>query len=72
MMNVFLRFLLEEDVYEHWHLQRGIPQAISTMIHYAVLLLGFFIALALVGVDLAKVRFWQEHSLLASDLDYRL
>jgi len=50
-----LRFLLEEDVYEHWHLERGIPQAISTMIHYAVLLLGFFIALALVGVDLAKV-----------------
>jgi potassium-dependent mechanosensitive channel len=55
LVSMFLRFLLEEDVYEHWHLQRGIPQAISTMIHYAVLLLGFFIALALVGVDLAKV-----------------
>jgi potassium efflux system protein len=55
LVSMFLRFLLEEDVYEHWHLERGIPQAISTMIHYAVLLLGFFIALALVGVDLAKV-----------------
>jgi small-conductance mechanosensitive channel len=27
----FLRFLLDEDIYHHWHLARGIPQAISTM-----------------------------------------
>ena len=33
----FLRFLLEEDLYHHWQLARGIPQAISTMVHYAVL-----------------------------------
>ena len=51
----FLRFLLEEDVYQHLHLARGIPQAISTIIHYSVLLLGFFIALAMLGVDLTKV-----------------
>ena len=51
----FLRFLLEEDVYHHWQFARGLPQAISTMIHYAVLLIGFFIALAALGVDLTKV-----------------
>jgi potassium-dependent mechanosensitive channel len=51
----FLRFLLEEDVYYHLHLGRGIPQAISTIIHYSVLLLGFFVALAVLGVDLTKV-----------------
>jgi small-conductance mechanosensitive channel len=51
----FLRFLLDEDVYHHWHLARGIPQAISTMVHYAVLLIGFFIGLATLGVDLTKV-----------------
>jgi potassium-dependent mechanosensitive channel len=51
----FLRFLLDEDVYYHWQLARGIPQAISTMVHYAVLLLGFFIGLAALGVDLTKV-----------------
>jgi potassium efflux system protein len=51
----FLRFLLEEDVYDHLHLGRGIPQAISTAIHYAILLLGFFVALAVLGVDLTKV-----------------
>ena len=51
----FLRFLLEEDIYYHWHLARGIPQAISTMVHYAFLLLGFFVGLAVLGVDLTKV-----------------
>jgi potassium-dependent mechanosensitive channel len=51
----FLRFLLEEDVYHHWQLPRGIPQAISTMVHYALLLIGFFFALAALGVDLNKV-----------------
>jgi potassium efflux system protein len=51
----FLRFLLDEDIYYHWHLARGIPQAISTMVHYAVLLIGFFVGLAMLGVDLTKV-----------------
>ena len=43
LVSRFLRFLLEEDVYQHFHLARGIPYAISTMLHYIVLLLGFFI-----------------------------
>jgi potassium-dependent mechanosensitive channel len=51
----FLRFILEEDVYHHWRLERGIPQAISTMVHYIILVIGFFIALAALGVDLTKV-----------------
>ena len=55
LVSKFMRFLLEEDVYSHLHLGRGIPQAISTIIHYAVLLLGFFVALAVLGVDFTKV-----------------
>jgi potassium efflux system protein len=51
----FLRFILEEDVYHHWRLARGVPQAISTMVHYVILVIGFFIALAALGVDLTKV-----------------
>ena len=51
----FLRFLLEEDVYHHFQLARGIPQAISTMVHFAVLLLGFFVAMAALGVNLNQV-----------------
>ena len=51
----FVRFLLEEDVYHHWQLARGIPQAISTMVHYGIVLIGFFLGLAALGVDLTKV-----------------
>jgi potassium-dependent mechanosensitive channel len=55
LVSKFLRFLLEEDVYHHLHLTRGIPYAISTMLHYVILLLGFFIALGALGIDLTKV-----------------
>jgi potassium-dependent mechanosensitive channel len=55
LFSKFLRFLLEEDVYHHFQLPRGIPQAISTMVQYAVLLLGFFIAMQMLGVDLNKL-----------------
>ena len=51
----FLRFLLEEDVYQHFQLARGTPQAISTMVQYAVLLLGFLVAMQVLGVDLNKL-----------------
>jgi potassium-dependent mechanosensitive channel len=55
LVSKFLRFLLEEDVYHHLHLARGIPYAISTMLHYIILLLGFFVALGALGIDLTKL-----------------
>jgi potassium-dependent mechanosensitive channel len=55
LVSKFLRFLLEEDVYHHLHLARGIPYAISTMLHYVILLLGFFVALSALGIDLTKL-----------------
>jgi small-conductance mechanosensitive channel len=55
LVSRFLRFLLEEDVYHHFHLARGIPYAISTMVHYGILLLGFFVALGTLGIDLTKI-----------------
>jgi len=55
LISRFLRFLLEEDVYQHFHLARGIPYAISTMLHYLVLLVGFFLALGALGIDLTKI-----------------
>jgi potassium-dependent mechanosensitive channel len=51
----FLRFLLEEGVYHHFHLAPGTPYAISTMLHYAILLSGFCVALGALGVDLTKI-----------------
>ena len=55
LLSKFLRFLLEEDVYHHFRLQRGLPQAISTMVQYLVILLGFFVAMQMLGVDLNKL-----------------
>jgi potassium efflux system protein len=55
LVSRFLRFLLEEDVYHHFHLAPGTPYAISTMLHYAILLSGFFVALGALGIDLAKI-----------------
>jgi small-conductance mechanosensitive channel len=55
LISKFLRFLLEEDVCHHFNLVRGIPYAISTMLHYVILLLGFFVALGALGVDLTKL-----------------
>jgi potassium efflux system protein len=55
LVSRFLRFLLEEDVYQHFRLARGIPYAISTMLHYVILLFGFFMALGALGIDLTKI-----------------
>jgi small-conductance mechanosensitive channel len=49
-----LRFALEEDVYPNLLLPRGIPYAISTIIHYAILVVGFFMALSALGIDLGS------------------
>ena len=50
----FLRFVLEEDVYDRFSLPGGIPYAISKMLNYLVLLMGFFIAVSLLGYDMTK------------------
>jgi potassium-dependent mechanosensitive channel len=55
LVSRFVRFVLEEDVYHRLFLERGIPYAISTVLHYAILLVGFFIALGALGIDLTKI-----------------
>jgi potassium-dependent mechanosensitive channel len=55
LVSKFLRFLLEEDVYHHFQLGRGLPYAISTMLHYSILLVGFVVALGALGIDLTKI-----------------
>jgi potassium efflux system protein len=55
LVSRFLRFTLDEDVYQHFQLPRGIPYAISTMLHYVILLVGFFMALGALGIDLTKI-----------------
>jgi potassium efflux system protein len=55
LVSRFVRFLLDEDVYPRIHLRRGLPYAISTMLHYLILLVGFFAGVAALGVDMTKV-----------------
>ncbi len=50
----FLRFVLEEDVYDRFSLSGGIPYAISKILNYLVLLCGFFIGVSLLGYDLTQ------------------
>jgi len=49
-----IRTLLDEDVFTRVSLRRGVGNAISTTIHYGLLLGGFFFALGAAGIDLSK------------------
>ena len=55
LVSAFVRFVLEEDVYPRVHLVRGLSYALSSVLHYAILLVGFWLAIAAMGVDLTKV-----------------
>ena len=46
--------LLEEDVYPRFSLPSGVPFAISTMLHYVLVLMGFLVALGMLGVDMSR------------------
>jgi small-conductance mechanosensitive channel len=50
----FIRFLLQEDVYPRLYLAKGLPYAISTVLHYAILLIGFTIAVQVLGYDMTR------------------
>ena len=50
-----LRFVLEEDVFPRVGLAGGVPFAISSLLHYMILLGGFFLAISALGVDLTRV-----------------
>jgi potassium efflux system protein len=57
LLSRFIRFALEEEVYPHLQLSRGIPYAASTMVHYTVLVVGFFAAVAATGTHLTQFSF---------------
>jgi len=55
LLSRVLRFLLEEDVYPRVALGRGVPYAISSLLHYVILFGGFVLAIFAMGVDLTRV-----------------
>lgn len=50
-----VRLLLSEDVFPRVRLAKGLPLAMSLVIQYALVLSGFTLALAALGVDLTKL-----------------
>jgi small-conductance mechanosensitive channel len=53
-LSTSLRFLLREEVLKRAHMKRGIPELISTTLHYLLLLLVFLFAVNTGGVTLNK------------------
>ena len=54
LISRFVRFALGEEIYPRLSLPHGAPYAISSLVHYAILLGGFFLALSAMGLDLNK------------------
>lgn len=48
------RFFLEEEIFSRVRLDRGLPYAVSTTVHYIILLSGLVLALTAMGVDMTK------------------
>jgi small-conductance mechanosensitive channel len=55
VVSALLRFVLQEDVYPHTQLTRGMSYALSSLLNYIILTLGFLLALGAVGLDLTKM-----------------
>lgn len=51
----FVNFILREDVFTRVRTGRGVPQAITSLVRYSLIFLGFFIALAAAGIELSKL-----------------
>jgi small-conductance mechanosensitive channel len=55
LVSRFVRFVLDEEIFPRIHLTRGLPYAISSVVNYAIVLVGFFAGVAALGVDMTKV-----------------
>jgi small-conductance mechanosensitive channel len=55
LLSRFLRFLLQEDVYPRIDLAPGLSYAVSSLLNYIILALGFVAALGVLGVDFSQV-----------------
>jgi potassium efflux system protein len=55
LLSALIRFILQEDVYPRIRVARGLSYAISSLLNYVIIALGFVIALGVVGVNLSKV-----------------
>jgi potassium-dependent mechanosensitive channel len=55
LLSSFVRFVLGEDVYPRVGFPRGASYAVSSLVHYTVVLGGFLVAIAALGLDLTRI-----------------
>src|SRR5262249_41189446 len=55
LVSSFVRFALEEELYPRVSLPRGASYAVSPLLHYIVVVSGFVLAVAALGVDLNRI-----------------
>jgi potassium efflux system protein len=55
LLSAFIRFVLEEDVYPRTRIGTGQSYAVSSLLNYMILAVGFIVALAVLGMDLTKL-----------------
>jgi small-conductance mechanosensitive channel len=55
LLSVFLRFVLNEEVYPRTRITAGTSYAASYLLHYVILAVGFMAALGMMGVDFTHV-----------------
>jgi small-conductance mechanosensitive channel len=55
VVSSFVRFVLDEEVYPRVRLPRGAAYALATIVHYVIVVIGFILAIAALGIDLNRV-----------------
>jgi potassium-dependent mechanosensitive channel len=55
LLSTFIRFILQEELYPRIGVERGLSYAISSLMHYTILGLGFVLGVAALGVNLTQV-----------------
>ncbi|HEU4343223.1 MAG TPA: mechanosensitive ion channel domain-containing protein, partial [Candidatus Binatia bacterium] len=55
LLSAFIRFVLQEDVYPRINLAPGLSYAVSSLLNYIILAVGFIAGLGVLGADFSKV-----------------
>jgi small-conductance mechanosensitive channel len=55
VVSAFVRFVLDEEVYPRVRLPRGAAYVLARIVHYVIVVIGFVLAVAALGIDLNRV-----------------
>jgi len=55
LVSRFIRFILQEEIFTHFQMGRGVPGAISMIIRLSLIVIGFIIALGVAKIDFSSI-----------------